>query len=462
MLADHALLSAYANTQRVVDSKTIKRAARDVFINTRKKHQPSGFQLPKWWWAIPLVLLLNIGLWAWFAGGDSNDSTSNNQLSSQVATETTPEQTTEQQQSSESSQVSVSADSTEQESVESFVETKAPETAAVDEPEIETAAKESNTEDFGAEDNVVVVNTNENIVPGTVQVSEEFLDASVLDQLPSQEVSQSEQSLIEGLDFAEQAPAASSDEVDVATVNPDVFGGLTESEYLQDTSFGRVLETSADLTGRIEVFKVLANQWGASLPRRLLKPACDALLEQGLQCLAFDTWGSFTRLNRPGILVVNHRDQLHRVIVQSVSNNAASVLVGEQYYEVPISELLGRWTNRGVLFWRPSAVGEQFLKQGLEGPAVLAMRARLNRALSVVDLPILNSVNNSLFDSDMRQKVFALQARFGLIQDGQIGYETHFLINEILAPGATIVLSSERRSRPLSSRAIGLEPPGGQ
>ena len=72
------------------------------------------------------------------------------------------------------------------------------------------------------------------------------------------------------------------------------------------------------------------------------------------------------------------------------------------------------------------------------------VRLRLNRVLAAVDLPLLNNITDTEFDLDMAQKVFALQARFGINEDSRIGNETHLLMNEILSPQETIVLSTKR------------------
>jgi len=488
VLADHALLSAYANTQRMVDSKTVKQAGRDVFINTRPAEQSSTvgrFQLPRWWWAIPALLALNVGLWYSFTVYDW-DKTNSDQLTvhrqidqgvddslapsggdapqreSQWNKTETPQATRELQKDLEANDLAELVAPQEIEEPQSSQEQSLP--AVI----------------WGSEQAGVVVNTDADIVPGSVLVSEEFLDASPIEQVPSEfadspqvatnlatsdvgNLSSSNPEL-SGAPFADELDSevssnipqfnepANADSITIPDDSEELGGsqtlGASESaeanEYRTDTPFGKVLETSADLTGRIEVFRALANQWQATLPRKLLKPACDALLEQGLRCLGFDSWSWFQRLNRPGIMVLKHRDELHRVLVQSIVDDNARVLIDQQYYEVPIAELLARWINSGVVFWRPSEIGGPYLEQGSKGPIVPKVRLRLNRVLAAVDLPLLNNTTDPEFDLDMAQKVFALQSRFGIYEDSRIGNETHLLMNEILSPQDTIVLSTKR------------------
>lgn len=494
VLADHALLSAYANTQRMVDSKTIKQAARDVFINTKPAEQASSssrfhssrFQLPSWWWAVPLLLALNVGLWYGFTVYDS-DKTSTDQFADRkidqgvndrganiddTSTAADTEALADERQWSEPANPVLPQDIQKPSKPAELAEFAGPETT-LQEP---TLTAKSNSKQIG-----VVVNTDTSIVPGSVLVSEEFLDASPIEPDTSQIAGVPEAAVnadstatnvaqlssvnpLDNAPFAEELGLGSQNKssvLDEATVNStasfpsnsqdlsgaenlSALGTPPTAEYNNDTSFGKVLETSADLTGRIDVFRTLANQWQTALPRKLLKPACDALLEQGLSCLGFDSWSWFKRLNRPGIMVLKHRDELHRVIVQSVADENARVLIGDQYYEVPITELLARWINSGVVFWRPSEIGGPYLEQGSKASIMPKVRLRLNRVLAAVDLPLLNNITDTEFDLDMAQKVFALQARFGINEDSRIGNETHLLMNEILSPQETIVLSTKR------------------
>ena len=492
VLADHALLSAYANTQRMVDSKTIKQAGRDVFIETRPaaRTSVSRFQLPRWWWAIPLLLALNVGLWYGFTVYDRDKAVNNQQVvdkqigqssdGSDAATSIRPATQWIGPQENESAEQESSSEIQQSSTPSELAEFAGPQSDQ-DQP--------SRAEVTSSQQSGVVVNRDADIVPGSVLVSDEFLDASPIDELPPQFANPPQAAVksatavpnvsdlsspnleLDGAPFTDElgvelesdlpplSESAIEGTIAAFTGNSGDLSGSQASigsqissssesaaskEYRNDTAFGKVLETSADLTGRIDVFRTLANQWQVPLPRKLLKPACDALLDQGLRCIGFDSWSWFQRLNRPGIVVLKHRDQLHRVLVQSISDESARVLIGEQYYEVPITELLARWINSGVVFWRPSKIGGPYLELGSKGPIVPKVRLRLNRVLAAVDLPLLNNITDLEFDQDMAQKVFALQSRFSLNQDSRIGNETHLLMNEILSPQDTIVLSSKR------------------
>jgi general secretion pathway protein A len=68
LLADRALLGAYAQGRRRVDKHTVVRAASEVFGDTRHARAGAG---PAWpaaaWWAVALLglCLVTLGIWAW-------------------------------------------------------------------------------------------------------------------------------------------------------------------------------------------------------------------------------------------------------------------------------------------------------------------------------------------------------------------------------------------------------------
>jgi len=76
VLADHALLSTYSKNLSLVDAKTVKKAADDVFINSEPADKPNDNSKLRWWGVAALLLLLNIGGW-WFFSTQKNDLSSN-------------------------------------------------------------------------------------------------------------------------------------------------------------------------------------------------------------------------------------------------------------------------------------------------------------------------------------------------------------------------------------------------
>jgi murein L,D-transpeptidase YcbB/YkuD len=147
-------------------------------------------------------------------------------------------------------------------------------------------------------------------------------------------------------------------------------------------------------------------------------------------------------LNRPAVLVLEQKNQLHRVIVFRVEEQTARVLLGENVVSVPVAELQSRWNKTGTVFWRPGETDSGLLQEGDVSDELPGVRVKMNNVLSSLNMPILRNVDSAVFDAELVQKVFALQSRFSILADGKIGVETYLLMNEVLAVDATPTLRS--------------------
>ena len=422
VLADHALLAAYSQTQRSVDSKTVKNASKDVFIENAKSDKPWQSWMLKFqsWRHFPWLgfaaLLLVFNLLLWWLLAPSSTGHKDEAVNSSVQTSGTSAKAS---QSTEKPVQTAGSETAEQQ-----LQTRAEvEDSLVDENE------ESEDDPQLKQKQTASSNELASAAAGTVIVADEFLDAS-----------------------SEVAPVLLSHEPSARSGQGQNSSGVN---FDQDTTFGKVLDTSADLSGRISAFRSLAQQWGESLPQTMLKPACQELAELGLYCLDVNTLAQLRRFNRPAILVLEHNDQLHRVILQQfvdgsqtdegqVIESKVRIQLGDEMFEISDSELLARWTGDGVLFWQPAFSPTQLLSQGVTGPTVVLARNELNKALAAADMPLLNNASSE-FDLDMTQKVFALQSRYAILADGQIGSETYLLMNELNKPSSTPVLRNRVR-----------------
>jgi len=403
VLADHALLSTYSQNKMVVDSPIVAKAAKEVFIvskSDRSAKQALTQGYTKWVALAALVFLVN-GL-AWYIFSDNSTQPlvkESGVISGSVLEEPKPianhnsnvltQPATVGSEASNDASGLLGRDNVLQ------GELSVTESAAVQ----------------------VVEDLPGLTAPGTVTVSDAYLTAD-----------------------------SDVDEV-VSSVNiVEPISSLNAGSQ-EVTSLGRILESSADLTGRIAAFRHLAMQWGVELPSQILKPVCQAATDQGLSCLSFKKWSSLQAFNRPAILVVEHQGKAHRVIVKSINDGVASILIASSTQQVSLSELRQRWTGAGVIFWR-STSPESFLKLGDNDVNVLVTRRKLNKALERAELPVLISLDSTAFDRDMLQKTLILQKAFGLNDDGRIGSETHLLLNELVNVEPTPLLV-QRTSNPV-------------
>jgi len=426
VLADHSLLSAYANNQSSVESKNVKEAAKEVFFSPNTK--PTK-RKPKWW--IPMaagLVLVNGLLWWWFVGQQSaNDA--------QLA-----QSNTELSEATQASQV-------EQE----VLAVSELDTQLLQNPDIELTSDSAEAFPQGFEDDALnlaedgeqnqvaslqladeseltTILLSDEINPGSVVISEELLD----DSPPPAIIPGNDSSLDLGGQSASLSSSGAANNVTRSNV----------AAYDLNSDFGKVLDSSADITGRSLAFRNLAQAWDVSLPLPLISSACGVLLNEGVACLSVNSWSQLERFNRPSILVLQQGDQLHRVIVFALEGKNAEVLVGENVHTVSQSELRARWNSNGVTFWQPGEVGRQFLQIADAKDSIPKVRAKLNRTLRAVGLDPLESESDRVFDRDMSRKVFALQSLFGISADSAIGPETYILMNELLNPDSTPVLKA--------------------
>ncbi|RBP53165.1 ExeA family protein [Arenicella xantha] len=383
VLADHALLAAYAKTQAMVDSKCVKAAAKEVFLDSDSVGSAVTGHLNanRWWGLAVAVVLLNVLLWWYFAPSNQDVNESAGQaVSGLPAVSESSELVDGKQSTAASSSVS---------------------TEVANQPALTTIIK------------------SDQIAPGSVQIADEFLDS------PSDADSQDDPLIGQ----ASNPP-----------INNLLPAAPRRPSYDIDSEFGAVLDTSADVTGRILALRSLALAWDVDLPEQLIKSPCEELKQVGVACVSANSWSQLLRLNRPAVLVLEQRGQLHRIIVFDMEDDVARVLVGENVHSVEVSELAARWARDATVLWRPGPVGSRLFQQGDESQQMPVLRAHLNQALSVASMPLLSDVGSTKFDLDLAQKVFALQSRFGIVADSKVGDETYTLMNELIAPETTPVL----------------------
>jgi len=420
VLADHALLSAYSKTQSMVDSKNVKQSAQEVFISSDKPEKSSLPKANRWWALAAALVALNIGLWWWFSSSESVDqhllADNERPKVEQSKVKNDPAEPSDNTDASLANDDILSATSDEAltgEALTGVAPTGVASTSVVPTNEGQAfdgdgvASPESSK--LGGEiaeggDALTTIVRSDDVVPGSVVVSEEFLDESTDEGIPALAL-------------------------EPVTLNYDA-----------NTEFGRVLETSADITGRTAAIRNLSSAWDVDLPEPLIRSACTEVQEMGIVCLGINNWPQMLRFNRPTILVLEQRDQLHRVILFKIEDEQAQVLVGENVHTVSVEELRSRWSRKALALWRPGDVGKVFLQQGLNSPALPRVREQLNNALTQANMSILNELDSNKYDLEVAQKAFALQTRFGIVADGKIGNETYLLMNELVAPDATPVL----------------------
>jgi general secretion pathway protein A len=442
VLADHALLAAYANSQVVVDAKMIKEASKEVFFDTSNQDgvisKIKQFAASNGVWSLAIVVvMLNVLLWWVFtnkpASGLDNlggPKSSVNEIRTQAGSE-------ERLSDDPEDELGIKQVETKSALVDGSLE-------RVQGDALPTAAENTIGETPKEPQEKV-----DDLSPGVVVIADKELDATVDPELSIEGLSKSDsdQRLNTSIDEEIEGSAALYN----SALSPSISSTLNSSDEYRDSELALLLEASADTTGRISAFRNLTELWGETLPDQLIQPACDVLLDKNLSCVGFGDWEQMMRFNRPAILVLNHENQLHRVIIGDVNQDLAEVAVGTTVRTVPVRELQARWNGNGVIFWRPddglagSLSNERVFAQGASGESILALKLKLNQALERAGIAALESVLSPEFDLEMSQRAYALQTRFGIISDGRIGAETQMLMNELITGEQTPVLFERTR-----------------
>ena len=415
VLADHALLATYAKSQLMVDAKTVKQAAKEVFIPNAGEGARRPVT-PIWRLAAALVTLNLLAWWLWGSGEQQSVSIESSEVLNQQGTPKpiSDDSNKDLAQLESNGESSKGIQESKEDDFNKLVQGESNEPSS----DVDVFSAESDAQPRLPEQEVDVVATEtqsittilkpEGVKPGSVVISEDFLD----DSPATQEI----QSVIETVATPERP------------------------SYLSDTPFAKVLEVSADRTGRVAAFRNLASAWDARLPDIVSGPLCAELANQQVSCLSVSSWSSLMRLNRPAIAVIDHQGISHRIIVYQVADDVASVLVGDRTYTVPVAELKDRWTNNALVFWRPGSGGASLYALGDDSEELPRVRLQINRALSKLEMPLLDSIDASNFDEDLQSKTRQLQLKFGILADGRIGSETYLLLNEIVSPDEVPVL----------------------
>jgi general secretion pathway protein A len=422
VLADHALLAAYSNDRLLVDAKMVKAAAKDVFIKTVGPEK-GAVKFPKWALSLLLLALLNIGLWWYFSGSAYS-------IPAQPSTSADIQKPAIAAQVDTSMQATIKPDETKNSVIQQarslhssdLIEDQ---TKFVPDPQSINSSSDDKTVDVSFPQSTDAVS----IQPGVVIVSDELLDSST--QLPPS---------IDIVSAKDTLSASALSTPPTSTSNQEV-----NATNWKGSDLAQLLETSADVTGGIVAARQLARMWQLDLPEKMLKSPCQVVQQNGLSCLNFTTVEKLQLYNRPSIVALSNKNQLFRVIVESIGPDTATLRVGGSNAVISRTELEARWAGDGLLYWRPDQAGSAILEQGSEGAGVVRVRDLLNRALSATGIPLLNSIEATQFDLDMSQKVFTLQSRFGITSDSKIGNETYMLMNEIVSPDTTPVIRNRLR-----------------
>ena len=390
VLADHSLLAAYSKSSRWVDASMVKTAAREVFLPEvpgAKSRFSFLLHSNRARWVMLVALLLLLNGAVWWA---------------------------------------------------LFVPSQTQTGALVNQPAQSTQLEpldDSNTADPITQNQTPKTQQNPestaSVAPGTARRSSVPLDEST--NVPDPEV----------LEPLIEIPAESDASVD--------------SPILNIAEFGQLLDENSDKTTRSRAFKMLAGLWSYEFSEPILNPFCQTLEQAALQCITITDFAELVSHNRPSIVVLSWQGQLHRAILREVNETQVSLLVADQAVLLAQQSFIELWTGNAVgtgnavALWKPLGFDDQVWKLNDTGDGLETTKAKLDSALEILNMPLLSEPKSAVFDNDAAQKVYALQSRFGLVADSQIGIQTKLFINEVINGDSVPVLRKRHTSAPSDS-----------
>jgi len=180
-----------------------------------------------------------------------------------------------------------------------------------------------------------------------------------------------------------------------------------------------LLQQHAASTDTGSALKQLFARWKITQPGLSGANACTRALQAGLRCsYRSGTWNNLRGFNRPAIIeLIDSRGHSHHVLIVELGVAAGTIELAGRRYEIALNEIDRLWFGEYMLLWRAKLLSQGILRQGLQGPAVAALRVALSAYRGEPDaVPI-----GDIFDEPLELQVKEFQRAHRLAPDGVVG-----------------------------------------
>ncbi|MEQ1485540.1 AAA family ATPase [Methyloglobulus sp.] len=162
--------------------------------------------------------------------------------------------------------------------------------------------------------------------------------------------------------------------------------------------------------------------WGKEIPANQ-QVDCQYLQKIGLNCL-FDkgNWKDLLMFDRPAVLEFSLSPEIKRYALLTAIKNGQPTLTFDQNVAFPLADLLSFWDGYYVLLWQSPKSDMKMLFPGQSSGNV----AWLREQLAVVDGINQEVKYPQFFDTDLKARVINFQRSHHLTQDGKVGSQTIF------------------------------------
>jgi len=171
--------------------------------------------------------------------------------------------------------------------------------------------------------------------------------------------------------------------------------------------------------------------WDADFTRA--SPAtipCDFAPQVGLQCLSGSgTWSDLRRFNLPAVLELWDADsKLYYATLTGMDGERITLNIAGTEYAFELRELSRNWFGAYVLLWKMPPDYTGTMKEGDRHPSVAWIRQQLD----TLGLPAPIDTEASRFDAGLHEAVLTFQQREGLLADGIVGPQTWIRLSQRL------------------------------
>ena len=199
------------------------------------------------------------------------------------------------------------------------------------------------------------------------------------------------------------------------------------------------LFTDADVSGDLETALVtLFERWDKKYFQLSGFAPCTRARTVGLQCLqGKGTWRTLYYLNRPALITLTSPkgDRIHGVITAHTGQTITLNLGGPEM-AVEAESLSPYWSGEFLLLWKPPAIFRRNIKAGLRGRDVAWVKRRMAEVRG--EKPASDKV--AFFNSQLKERVLAFQAKRLLKKDGIVGVRTLIHLNTVANASGTPLL----------------------
>lgn len=161
-------------------------------------------------------------------------------------------------------------------------------------------------------------------------------------------------------------------------------------------------------------------------------PSCADIDEQyGLRCLKEQgTWEDLQSYDRVAALSLRSAGRVSYLMLTGLDRERATISGRGEDFELERSALQPYWDGSYLVLWRAPPWGTRAITEHSEGVDILWLRQTLNRVPGIQPL----DVDNTSFDSSLKERIKSFQKFNNLRVDGVAGVQTIIRLNSIVDP----------------------------